>query len=165
MRRVKHLGLSLQIALSLALAAALVTFLVGEYERQTETDRMNADLLAQADLTVSLISGLMSEPIIIQDAPVLNSAMEEAVSRAPALLAISIKDNAGDLIARTGLENSSFEKAVSLFSREIIVEGEPFGTMEVIWSTAEGQAKIDANVQRSRLTVAGSYPSAETTTP
>lgn len=150
----KHMGLGVQIALSMALAAVLVTFLVGEYERRSETDRMNADLLAQADLTVSLISGLMIEPIIIQDTPVLNSAMQESIARNPKLLAISIKDNDGSVIAHTERDDLFTTTNVSHFERDIIVEGEPFGTMEVTWSTAEGQALIDANVRRSMLTIA-----------
>ncbi|MDU9006688.1 response regulator [Sedimentitalea todarodis] len=150
----KHMGLGVQIALSMALAAVLVMFLVGEYERRSETDRMNADLLAQADLTVSLISGLMIEPIIIQDTPVLNSAMQEALARNPKLLAISIKDNNGSVIAHTERSDFFTTATVSHFERDIIVEGEPFGTMEITWSTAEGQALIDENVQSSRLTIA-----------
>lgn len=150
----KHLGLGVQIALSMALAAVLVTFVVGEYERRNETERMNADLLAQADLTVSLISGLMIEPIIIQDTPVLNSAMQEALARNPKLLAISVKDNNGSVIAFTERDDFSTTATASHFERDIIVQGEPFGTMEVTWSTAAGQALIDANVRSSRLTIA-----------
>lgn len=149
----RNMGINAQIALSMAFAAVLVTFLNGEYERRAEIKRMNADLLAQADLTVSLISGLMVESIIVQDTPVLQTAMEQALSRNSKLLALSIKDEFGDVIAYS--ERNEFESSseVRHFTRDIIVEGEPFGMMEVDWSTAEGQALIDANVRQIRVTI------------
>ncbi len=52
----KRMGINAQIALSMVLAALFVTFVVGEFERRAETKRMNEELLAQAKLTVSLLS-------------------------------------------------------------------------------------------------------------
>lgn len=150
----KHVGINTQIVLSLLFAAVLVIFAVGEYERRAETSRMNADLLAQADLTVSLISGLLIEPIIIQDTPVLESAMEEALLRNPRLHALTIRDYEGNVIALRRRDTHSALPSVLHFVRDIIVEGEPFGFMEVDWSTAEGQALIESNVTQARITIA-----------
>lgn len=147
------MGINAQIVISMAFAAALVMFLVGEYERRAETRRMNADLLTQADLTVSLISGLMIEPIIVQDTPVLETAMEEALLRNPKLLALSIIDGFGNVIARVERDSTKFTSASRHFTRDIIFDDEPFGFMEVDWSTAEGQALIDANVRQTRFTI------------
>ena len=151
--QIKKLGIKAQVALSMVVAAALVTFVVGEYERRAETARMNSELLAQADLTVSLISGLMIEPILVQDTPVLRSAMEEALLRNPKLLALSITNDAGEVIAQVQREGFGPGMAVRHFTRDILFDGETLGFMEVDWSTAEGQALINANVRRSRLTI------------
>ena len=128
-RRMKALGINAQIGLSMVFAAVLVSFFVGEYERRADTNRMNADLLEQADLTVSLISGLMVEPIIVQDTPVLETAMEEARARSPKLLALSIRDNVGDIIAHRERASLKTTMSVRHFTRDIIVEGETFGEM------------------------------------
>lgn len=149
----KKLGINAQIALSMTFAAVLVTFLVGEYVRHVEVKRMNAELLAQADLTISLMSGLMVESIIVQDAPVLETAMAEALSRNSKLLALWIRDDVGDLIAQTKRAGFTSPSDVLHFTRDIIVEGEPFGMMEVEWSTIEGQVLIDANVRQIRFSV------------
>ncbi|MEE9388251.1 MAG: response regulator [Paracoccaceae bacterium] len=157
----KTLGLNVQVALSMAVAAVLVTFLFGEYERRTESNRMNADLLEQADLTVSLISGLMIESIVIQDTPVLETALEEALSRNSKLLAVTIKDEFGDIIADTHRPDSDHSEGthsevtnnIRHVTRNIIFEGEQFGVIEVEWSTLEGQTLIDANVRHSRFTI------------
>lgn len=149
----KTMGINAQIALSMILAAILVTFIVGQYERHAETQRMNADLLAQADLTVSLISGLMIEPIIIQDTPVLESAMEAALARNPKIHALTIRDDFDDVIAFIERADLASTAEMRHITRDIIVEGEAFGSMEVVWSTAEGQALIEENVRRSEITI------------
>ena len=149
----KSMGINAQIALSMMVAAIFVTFFVGEYERRAEVDRMNANLLAQADLTISLISGLMIEPIIVQDRPILETAMEEALSRNPKILALSISDDAGNLIAQIKPDSLDTTSAARHFMRDIIFEGDLFGVMEVVWSTTEGQAQIDENVLQIRLTI------------
>ena len=148
------MGINLQIALSMAFAAVFVTFGIGEYERRAETARTNKELLARADLTVSLLSGLMVEPIIIQDTPVLESAIEESLLRNPKLLAVSIRDYAGDMIAEVERVDITQDDAILRFNREIVFEGESFGMMEVDWSTAEGKALVEANVRRTQLTIA-----------
>lgn len=149
----KNMGINAQIALAMALAAFLVTAVVGDYERRAEIRRMNEDLLAQADLTVSLISGLMVEPIIVEDTPVLQTAMQEALARNPKLLALSIRNPNGREIARETRVLSDSDTPSRQFLRDIIVEGEAFGQMEVEWSTAQGQASIDANVRRTQVTI------------
>ena len=147
-------GIITQIAVSLFVAAILVTVLIGEYERRTETKRLEHELLAQADLTVSLITGLMLEPIIVQDRPVLESAMQETLDRNPQIQSLAIFDYFEDEIARRNRTNEVPEGILLNFSREIFVENEPFGRMELVWSTGEGQKLIDENVRRSRIVIA-----------
>ncbi len=149
----RKLGINSQIAMSMALAAVLVTFFVGAYERRNEVARMNADLTTQADLTVSLMSGLMIESIIVQDTPVLETALQEALSRNDNLLALTILDEVGDVIAKTKRPHDLEQASIRQFFRDVTYEGEAFGTMIVDWSTLEGQAQIDANVWRIQLTV------------
>jgi two-component system sensor histidine kinase/response regulator len=150
----KNVGINTQIVVSMIFAAVLVTFVVGEYERRAETRRMNVDLHAQAHLTVSLISGLMLEPIIVQDTPVLQTAMEEALVRNAKLLALTIRDDFGDVIAQVVRERGPSNAGSKHFTNDIILEGEPFGVMEVEWSTVEGQALIDTNVRQTQVTIA-----------
>ncbi|MGB5558662.1 MAG: response regulator [Paracoccaceae bacterium] len=150
----KRMGINAQIALSMVLAALFVSFVVGEFERRAETRRMNEDLLAQAHLTVSLLSGLMLEPIITEDTPVLETSLQEAVSRNPKLMAVSIKSSEGVLIAQVAAEEWAGATPFRQFSRDIMFEGEPFGVMEVDWSTAEGLALISENVRRTKITIA-----------
>ncbi len=74
----KKMRLSGQIAISLFTVAILVGLVIGEIERRFETQRLNQALQEQADLTVSLIGGLLIEAILVKDIPVINTAIEEA---------------------------------------------------------------------------------------
>lgn len=151
----KHLGINAQIAISMVLAALFVAFFLGEFERRAETRRMNEELLAQAKLTVSLLSGLMIEPIITEDTPVLETTLQEAVRRNPKLLAVTIRSSDGVPVARIAADGSYDVNSVRQFSQDILLEGESFGVMEVDWSTAEGLAQISENVRQARITIAG----------
>ncbi len=150
----KKFGINVQIVASMICIAVLVMVIFGEYERRSETRRMNADLLSQADLTVSLLSGLLLEPIIIQDSPVLQSALEEAMSRNRKILSISIAGFSNELIAHAERDGIGAESEVLNFTRDIVLDGETFGVMEVSWSTVDGQAFIKEIVQQTQLTIA-----------
>ncbi len=149
-----RIGINAQIALSMLFAALFVTFVLGEFERRAETSRMNEELLEQAKLTVSLLSGLMLEPIITEDTPVLETTLEEAVARNPKLLAVTILSVDGDAIAHIVADRWSEAVPVRRFSQDILLEGESFGVMEVDWSTAEGLALIQENVKQAKITIA-----------
>jgi len=148
-----HFGINFQIATAMVFAAVLVAILIGVYERRAETNRLNDELGAQADLTVSLISGLMIEPIIIQDTPVLESAMEQALARNSKILALSISDVSGNEIAARSRQDQSAAESALLLEREIFIEGESFGRIEVVWATDQGQLLIETNVKRTQLTI------------
>jgi two-component system, sensor histidine kinase and response regulator len=150
MRKIK---LSTQIALSLLAAAILVGLAVGEVERYFETKRLNARLQEQADLTVSLIGGLLIEAILVRDIPVIDTALEQAVELSPKLLAITVFDaNGGKMSYFSEVANTPNEKTRS-YRKEIIYEGEKFGSMDIIWSTTQGQLMIAQNVNQARINI------------
>ena len=147
-----RVGISLQVAISMALVAIFVTFAVGEYERRAATQRLALQLNEQANLTVSLVSGLLVEAIIVEDTPVLETAIQTAIDRNPTIFSIRLSgvDGAELARARSSLERQSYE--LQVFERAITFEGETFGTLMVEWSTREGLALIEQNVRQARLT-------------
>ena len=150
----KRSGILLQIVASLMIAAVGVAFVVGLVERELETRRLEAELKSQADLTVSLLSGLMLEAILVEDTPVLETAMEEAVARNMNLVSIALENETGDVIASANSNVAHDPEQIAVFRRGIELEGMNFGTMLVEWSMREGQALIAQNVQHAILTTA-----------
>lgn len=147
----KNLRLSTQIAISLFTTALLVGIAIGEIERRYETKRLNIRLQEQADLTVSLIGGLLIEAILVQDTPVIDTAINEAVERNPKLLAITIFDANGKELSYSSNSDHTATQDTRKYSKDILFEGEKFGSMDVIWSTAQGQLLISQNVNLARL--------------
>jgi signal transduction histidine kinase/CheY-like chemotaxis protein len=147
----KNLRLSTQIAISLLTTALLVGIAIGELERRYETKRLNASLQEQADLTVSLIGGLLIEAILVQDTPEIDTAINEAVDRNPKLLAITIFDAGGKRLSYSASPLHIETQDTRKYSKDILFEGEKFGSMDVIWSTAQGQLLISKNVNLARL--------------
>lgn len=148
----KQTGIFLQILLSMSVAAILVVVLVGEFARRAEVEQLEQRFFEQAELTVSLLSGIMLENIIVEDVPVLETAMQEAVNRNKQLASIRLETYDGRLLTQVVSTTpvDSHEKIV--FQQDITYEGEHFGSMIVEWSTRAGQILIEQNVSRARLT-------------
>ncbi len=155
----KRTGILSQIVLSLSLAAVLVAYVVGYVAQTTEVQRLKEQLTEQADLTVSLLSGLMLESIIIEDVPVLQTGLIEAIARNPKLLAIEILNDNGELIADAVSPDNRADGSFVMYERPIKLDGFPFGEMVVKWSTREGEALVQERVRQTimwtGLSVAG----------
>ncbi|MBL4750764.1 MAG: response regulator [Amylibacter sp.] len=147
----KNLRLSTQIAISLFTVALLVGIAIGELERRYETKRLHASLQEQADLTVSLIGGLLIEAILVQETPVIDTAINEAVKRTPKLLAITIFDAYGKRLSNSSNPDHTVTQDTRKYSKNIFFEGEKIGSMDVIWSTTQGQLEIREDVNTARL--------------
>ncbi|PIB23546.1 hypothetical protein BFP76_08400 [Amylibacter kogurei] len=134
--------------MSLLLAAIFIGFIAGEWERRVATSQLQDNLARQADLTVSLMNGLMLEAIIVEDIPLINTALEQAVTRIPTLLAITVFDETGQKITKFPLANIPFNDDMTKFDQAVTFEGEKFGSMEIFWSTREGKIAVAKKVQQ-----------------
>jgi len=146
--------LSVLIAISMAITSALSGFVFGEMVRKYETERMQSRLADQADYTVSLINGLMLEAIIVQDIPVLESAMQQAQERNQDLLSVEIYDFFDDVIARHPRQELAPSENSEVHIQDIVIEDETFGKMKVVWSTERGQLLIEQSVREAQIAIA-----------
>ena len=144
----KRTGILFQIVLSLLLAASAVGFAVGNLAQRQEVQRLEQQLTEQADLTVSLLSGLMLEAIIVEDVPVLETGLHEAVARKPQIVSIQIRSPAGKLLASAQAPGAPQDDNHVIYERPIELEGASFGTMLVKWSTRDGQALVQQKVRQ-----------------
>ncbi|QAX31983.1 response regulator [Leisingera sp. NJS204] len=144
----KRTGILFQIVLSLLIAASAVGFAVGNLAQRQEVQRLEEQLAGQADLTVSLLSGLMLESIIVEDVPVLETGLIEAVTRNPQIVSIQIRSPAGKLLAAANAPGAPQPDHHVIYERPIELEGASFGTMVVDWSTQDGKALVAAKVRQ-----------------
>ena len=143
----KRTGILFQIVMSLALAALLVAFVVGDLSRRYEASRLRDQLTEQAGLTVSLLSGLMLESIIVEDVPVLETGLHEAISRNPKIISIQILNADGQRIASAARPATETEEEFVTYERSVELEGFKFGTMIVKWSMRDGQLMVQQKVR------------------
>ena len=148
-----NIRLSTQIAISLLVTAIIVGLTFGEIERRLETKRLNTNLQEQAGLTVSLIGGLLIEAILIRDTPVLDTALQEAVQRNTKLLSITVFDENGQKLSHFSNTALKTEASVRKFTKDIIFDGSKFGSMDIIWSTVQGQKLVAKNVNTARFKI------------
>lgn len=147
----KRTGILFQIVVSMTAAAVLVAWVVGDLARRYETQHLTRQLSEQADLTVSLLSGLMLDAIIVEDVPVLETGLNEAIARNSKLLAIQIANENREIIAQASTAPRSEDQSFEMYDRPIEWDGVVFAHMTVKWSMAEGQALVQAKVQQTIL--------------
>jgi signal transduction histidine kinase/DNA-binding response OmpR family regulator len=151
--KMNNIRLSTQVAVSLLVTAIIVGIIFGEIERRLETKRLNTNLQEQADLTVSLIGGLLIEAILIRDTPVLDTALQEAVQRNSKLLSITVFDENDLKLSHFSNTELKAGASVRKFAKDIIFDNSKFGSMDIIWSTVQGQKLISKNVSIARFKI------------
>ncbi len=142
-------GILFQIVMSMSLAALLVVVVVGSVARRYEIQRVNEQLSEQASLTVSLLSGLMLEAIIVEDVRFLETGLIEAISRYPKILSIHIENSENDIIAEASNPLNRLAEDFVTYRRPVEFEGFIFGTMVVQWSTEEGAVMVREKVSQT----------------
>ena len=116
-------GILFQIVFSMSLAALLVVLAVGGVARRYEVQRVSEQLSEQASLTVSLLSGLLLEAIIVEDVPVLETGLVEAITRYPKILSIHIENGEGVIIAEAANPLSTQSDEFVMYRRPVEFEG------------------------------------------
>ncbi|WP_122074730.1 response regulator [Pseudophaeobacter sp. EL27] len=147
----KRTGILFQIVLSLSLAALLVALVVGAAAQRSEGNRMREQLSEQAGLTISLLSGLMLESIIVEDVPVLETGLYEALERTPKIRSIQILNAEDMMIATATRRGAAAQEEFVTYEQPVEMEGFKFGTMIVQWSMLEGQAMVQERVRYAIL--------------
>ena len=147
----KRTSILFQIVVSMALAAVLVAIVVGDLARRYETQRLTQQLSEQADLTVSLLGGLMLDAIIVEDVPVLETGLNEAISRNPKILGIQILSEDRTVIAEAHTIAWDEPRNFVMYDRPLEWEGMVPAHMVVKWSTSEGQAMLKQKVRQTIL--------------
>ncbi len=149
--KLRPLHLSTQIIVTFLGAVVLLVAVLGEVTRMVETSRLASNLEERAELTTSLMGGLMIEAIIIEDIPLLETAISEAFSRIPSIVYVEIQNDEGETLAAHPKIAPELTQEILTFSNKISFEGMNFGHVVVHWSTHEGLLKIEDAVFRTRL--------------
>ncbi len=148
------MSLARQILLSMTAVVLVVGLVAGEVVRNFETKRLTEDFQSQSDQIFSLLSGLMVETIIVQDVPLIESALKQAVERIPSLEQIQTRNQNGEVIGRFPRQPVDVSEHSVSFVKDVEFDGIVFGKMVIQWSKEAGLAKIQKTVFQARVLVA-----------
>lgn len=146
-----QLKLSTQVTITISCVVLILFLAIGEFTKRAEQDRLSTDLEDRAEITTSLIGALMIEAIIVEDVPLLNTAISETMAQIPAVQYVAIHNEAGVLLTQFPNTPPPLSDTNIAFDKNIEFEGENFGHMTLYWSTVQGQLQIKESVARSRL--------------
>ena len=143
--------LSGQITAVLSVVVVSTALISGEAVREIEEGRLKQDADIQTDRIISLLGGLTLEAIIIEDAPVIETALKEAHERIPSIKEITVENERGKQIARYPDQAGKPGADTIDYNKKIEFEGETFGTIKVRWSTRDNLERIAESVAQARL--------------
>ncbi|MEE9454197.1 MAG: ATP-binding protein [Paracoccaceae bacterium] len=132
----------------------MVTFvgiISGEVVRDIEEDRLGKDLEKRSLRIISLINGLTLEALTLNDIPILQSALREAVERTPSLEQISIRDTSGNIVVQYPLGADHDTHVDHMFVEDIKHDHTDLGKIVVHWSDEAGQIQIERSVLQTRI--------------
>lgn len=144
-----------QIVAALIIAVLTVGLGTGEIVRISEKSRLERDISERTDMLSSLLSVLTVEAIIVEDIPVIETAVTEAVKLVPSLSELVVYNERGNQLAKWTKEGASPSDELRNFEKDVVFEGEVFGRMSMQWSTAAGQLQIAESVNQARIYTAG----------
>jgi len=146
----KHWSLGLQTSLALGITVLAVGFGAGEIVRKVETDYLIANLDKQTEQTVSLISAVSVDAVISQDTPLLETIIDQAVSKDPSIVALEITNE--DNLSLVSWQRQDLPKSVTpiSFRKLVVYEGETFGAMKVELNVADAYKRINNHVSKMR---------------
>ena len=126
-QRPRGLALPTQILVGMSLAILLVGFLVGEAVRRIETSRAHEVFANQTELVLSLIGKMMIEAVIVEDGPVIETALEAAAGKLPSMVYIAVTSTDGRPIADAGVARAKISGVVpAAATRNTDVTGKRF---------------------------------------
>ncbi len=146
----RHWPLGLQIGLVLGATTLLFGVGVGQLIRILETPYLLEQIEEQADKTATLLVFTSINDVINQDSPVLETVVNQSVSNNPNIVSLKIENAEGVPLADWHRDNQESFELLS-FTKDIVYEGEKFGTLKIEWNVADTYRKIDSHVQKIRF--------------
>lgn len=143
----------LQIAVAVFVSMATVGIIFISVVLYIQKQSFTVQLDERSEISINFIAHTSLESVITEDIPILTSYVPQLQKSDPAIHYIKILNEDGKLLAsfdlddHLGHENDPVWKETLLVkTRDIILENEKFGSVEVAWNTSEVQHKLKRNL-------------------
>ncbi len=128
-------------------------FVSGELVRMQEGRYLEELLKAKSHEVLRLLAGSIQEDLITKDRPKLASIVREAHESDPNLHSIVIEGPKGRVLASWNASGPPTRESPLKLGRDIVLEGERFGRLDITWNRDAIAARLDEHVRDMRLMV------------
>ncbi|MET0119040.1 MAG: EAL domain-containing protein [Sedimenticola sp.] len=149
----RHWPLWLHVLIALSSVYILATYLAGVVTSLSLEEHLEEDVKQQTEQAFSLFSGAAIEAVISEDIPVLFTIAEESGRIDEHILRISIQNEQGYSLVDWHRPNSIRVDNIKTYDREIVFEGEVFGTISIDWDFSSVMAVAQEHVWSIQLLV------------
>jgi|GEM_PF-3192261 len=142
------LALWQQIAILLAMMTFVLAITMSWVSNSIQQKQARQQVESQNIRAVSYLSAGVLDALIVEDTPVLDSILEQALLADPTLVCLELFDEKGKSIshAESPLFGQATEKAT--FAKEITLEGETFGRIRLAWNMDMIKGGINEQVRQ-----------------
>jgi signal transduction histidine kinase/CheY-like chemotaxis protein len=143
--------LSRQLLGALGGSVLITGMISGELVRDMETTYLEQTLEQQNRRTLSLLSATSLDAIVSEDRPLLETIVAQTVSYEADILSLSVLNELGEPLVQWQSKQDHDQAQVRRFQKDVVFEGESFGSIRIQWNVQNLFAKIDRHVQKMRI--------------
>lgn len=153
--RWQRLPFHLQVTLILIAVSGIVTLGGAELLRHLETRFLHDNALSHSRNTLAMISAGALDPLITEDAPLLETVATSAGRLDPDLSEISIRNEEDRVLVHWLQPGAAVDpKTAFILQAPVSLEGETFGVIEARWDMRRRLDAIDSHITGIRTTLA-----------
>lgn len=151
----KNWPLRQQIILVMGCTILAVGLSAAEFVRFNENQAFERNFRDQTQKLVSMLSATSLDAILSEDRPVLDTTIKQLVDNDADVEAVSIFNENGEILTEWRKSDWIDESLCMNFSHDVLLEGESFGRIDVVWNVQRQQTEIQTYATKIYLYAAG----------
>ncbi len=142
-----------QIFIVLGFTIMTIGLFAGEMVREMETRAFVKNFSYQTQKLVAMLSAASIDAIVSEDRPVLDTIIWQLVENDSDVVSVSIENEYGEVLTGWGVDGPKEASADLLmdYSHDILLEGEKFGKIGVVWNVRQQHEQIQQLVNKIRI--------------
>lgn len=148
-----HWRLIWQLVAAVAVVTAILAVTFGEVVRSIETRSLEEELSIRSEQTVTLISAVILDAIIVEDQPLLETIVAQAAKTVDDIVRIRVFNEDERKIAEWTRTGASVIADRKTLSNDVVYRDEKFGSVEIDWELTRSQTFVDVRVHAVQLYV------------
>ena len=144
-----------QVLLIMGVVAVLFAYFAGELARYFEREKLQDIYERQINITANVLSATLLDAMIVRDIPVLETVAQQAGLTDKFIHSLSIKSPDGQMLVTWENPETGYAGELISVEREVSLQGQIFGRLQVTWDVNNAYSVIDREVQAFRYMVVG----------